>query len=55
MPILEEQNLRFEFADTWQLFQLDEHPSYRRWIEKLDGTKAVDFLGLHGNSLYFII
>lgn len=54
MLIIEEQNLRFEFADTWQLFQLDEHPSYRKGIEKLNGTKAVDFLGLHKNILYFI-
>lgn len=54
MPVLEEKYLRFEFADTWRVFQLDEHPSYRNSIAKLNGTKAVDFLGLHKNILYFI-
>jgi len=34
---------------------LDEHRDYRKHIGKLDGTKAVDFVGLYDNEvLYFI-
>ena len=55
MPVLEEQYIRFDFDDhSWTVFQLDEHSSYRNGIEKLDGTKSIDFLGLHQDTLYLI-
>lgn len=53
--ILEEGSLRFEFGERWSVLKLDDHHDYRQRIEKLNGTKAVDFLGaLDKESLYFI-
>lgn len=37
--------LRFLFGDSWLVEQYDRHPDYRGRIEKLDKTKAVDFVG----------
>lgn len=50
----QENFLRFEFRETWQVIQLDDHPSYRKGIEKLGETKAIDFLGVHNNVLYLV-
>jgi len=53
--VWEEGKLRFEFSARWQIVKLDQHPQYRQGIEKLDGTKAVDFVGLFNQrDLYFI-
>lgn len=52
--VFEENFLRFEFGEAWQVIQLDDHPSYRNGIEKLDETKAIDFLGVHDNTLYLV-
>jgi hypothetical protein len=53
--VWEEGNLRFEFSARWQVVKLDQHVQYRQGIEKLDGTKAVDFVGLFDQrDLYFI-
>lgn len=47
--------IRFVFGDRWLIRRLDNHPSYRSGIEKLDGTKAVDFVGiLDENELFFM-
>lgn len=47
--------LAFEFGNRWHVLKLDEHPVYRERIEKAEGTKAVDFLGiLENRELYFI-
>lgn len=55
MPtIIEENILRFVFGDNWQVRKFDDTSFYRRHFEKLDGSKAVDFLGLHGRELFFI-
>ena len=53
--IWEESSLRFEFGNRWHVLKLDEHLDYRSRIEKLPGTKAVDFLGvLDNNTIYFV-
>jgi hypothetical protein len=55
MTRFEEGHLTFEFGERWEVCKLDDHPDYRNRIENLDGTKAVDFLGiLDETELYFI-
>lgn len=55
MPtIIDENILRFVFGDNWQVRKFDDSSFYRKHFEKLDGSKAVDFLGLHGRELFFI-
>ncbi len=51
---LEEGGLVFEFSDPWNVLKLDEHSDYRERIAKLEGTKAVDFLGILDEALYLI-
>lgn len=51
---IHEQNLLFTFEDSWQVVKLDDHRAYRSGLGKLAGSKAVDFLGIHQNQLYFI-
>ena len=50
----DEGRLRFEFGEAWRVVKYDGHPAYRKGIEGLSGTKAVDFVGLLGGSLYLI-
>lgn len=52
--VFEEGFFQFEFDDHWQVVKFDMHPGYRNGIEKLDGTKAVDFAGVLDNDVYFI-
>lgn len=55
MPRFEEGALAFEFGERWEIFKLDEHSDYRERIGKIEGTKAVDFLGiLDERELYLI-
>ena len=51
----EEGHLRFRFDDSWYAIKYDEHPDYRERIERLDGTKAVDFVAVHRDSQLFLI
>lgn len=47
--------LAFEFGHNWVVEKLDEHAAYRDRIQKLHGTKAVDFFGVYGgDELYFV-
>lgn len=52
-----EGNLRLEFGRGWKIIKYDAADSwYRRCIERqLDGTKAVDFLGVFGSRQLFFI
>ena len=55
MTRFEEGQLAFVFGEQWNILKLDAHPAYRHGIEKIQGTKAVDFVGMfHGENLYFI-
>ena len=49
-----ESRLEFEFDDTWQCEKWDEHPAFTRSAGKLQGTSAVDIIGIRGNTLYLI-
>ncbi len=53
--IIREDNLEFDFDDNhWKVFKFDDHPYYRDRMEKLDGTKAIDFLGIFDDQLFLI-
>lgn len=56
MTEFEESRLKFSFADTWQVFQLDSSRFYReRLSAQVEETKAVDFIGIYQQEvLYFI-
>lgn len=58
MPAFDEEHQRFAFDDRqWTVVKYDDHRDYREKIAKLDGTKAVDFVGLHNGPdgvLYWI-
>ncbi len=55
MTRIEEGSLAFEFGNRWQIFKLDEHHAYRQRIQKLEGTKAVDFLGIFDKRELYLI
>lgn len=57
MTVHEESRLRFEFGDEWSLvFKWDDHDAHVHGLRKFNGTKAVDFVGLHvhGDEPWFI-
>ena len=46
-----ESNLRFEFSDLWSdVKRYDDHPDYRGAMQKLQGTSALDFVAIQGES-----
>ncbi len=51
---IDEGAICFEFGDRWSVCKYDEHPAYRNGIERLNETKAVDFIGILDDTLYFI-
>ncbi len=53
--VFEEGALRFSFGERWRVEKYDEHRDYRRKIGKLEGTRAVDFVGLHDARSLFLI
>ncbi len=58
MTAFKEQKQRFDFDDQqWSVIKYDDHPDYLQRIEKLPGSKGVDFIGLHkhgSDNLYWI-
>ncbi len=50
----DEGNLHFSFDDTWQVIKYDDTELYREGVGRLQGTKAIDFLGLRENDLFLI-
>lgn len=44
-----EQNILFSFDDGWVCEKWDDHATYRKGIGRLQGTQAVDFLGVCDN------
>lgn len=55
MTHFEEGYLAFDFGPRWQVIKLDEHRDYRERIEKLTGTKSVDFLGIFDHRELYLI
>ncbi len=51
---LDEKRLRFAFDDEWRAIKWDGHPAYLGGIQKLPGTKAVDFVGVRLSVPWFI-
>ena len=54
MPNFDESNLCFSFGNEWQVIKVDQHPDYLNVFQNIPGTKAVDFLGMHGGTVYLI-
>ncbi len=50
MTTLREGKLEFSFDESWTVLKYDDQPEYRNKIEKLDGTKAVDFIGIYSTT-----
>jgi hypothetical protein len=50
----QEERLEIIFDDTWLCEKWDKHPSFTHSVGKLQGTRAVDLLGIHGNIVYLI-
>ena len=47
--------LQFSFSDTWRVEKYDEHTDYVNKIQKLQETKAIDFLGVHREANIFFM
>jgi hypothetical protein len=55
MTRFEEESLAFDFGERWQVTKYDATEDYRHRLEIINGTKAVDFVGvLDGRKLYLI-
>ncbi len=56
MVQIQESNLTFNFDDSWKyVIKFDESIFYQKIMMKyLQESKAVDFVGIKNNSLYFI-
>lgn len=50
-----EEHLRFVFDDAWSVVKYDDHRDYRERIERLEGTKAVDFVAVYANEVLYLI
>ena len=52
---IDEGAVRFTFGDEWEVEKYDETGVYRTGLGKLDGSKAVDMVGIHaGRDIYLI-
>lgn len=52
---MEESDLAFEFGSRWQLVKFDEHRDYQKMKDILEGTRAIDFLGILDNKELYLI
>ena len=50
----DEKRLRFTFDAEWRVLKWDDHPAFIDGLQHMDGTKAVDFVGLHRDGVWFI-
>ena len=50
----QESGINFCFQPDWLVFKYDEHLAHKKVDKCLKPTKAVDFLGIHHNRLYFV-
>ncbi len=55
MKRIEEEYLAFDFGERWKVFKFDEHRDYQRMKDTLEGTKAIDFLGILDNKDLYMI
>lgn len=54
MNDFQESGINFCFQPNWSVFKYDEHLAHKKVEKFLKPTKAVDFLGVHNNRLYFV-
>ncbi len=54
MTRIEEGFLAFDFDERWHVFKFDDHRDYQKMKDVLEGTKAIDFLGILERELYLI-
>ena len=54
MSSFKESGIEFCFQPNWIVFKYDEHLAHKKVEKVLDKTKAVDFLGIHNDKLYFV-
>lgn len=50
----DERDLRFAFDDDWIVVKWDDHHAFKDGLQRFQGTKAVDFLGLLRSEPWFI-
>lgn len=50
----DEGRLRFSFDDGWKVLKWDDHLAFSAGLQKMTGTRAVDFLGLQLDVPWFI-
>jgi hypothetical protein len=50
----DEQRLRFVFDAEWRVLKWDDHAAFVEGLKKFEGTKAVDFFGVHHSGGWFI-
>jgi hypothetical protein len=49
-----EGNLEITFDETWRCEKWDECAAFAQGIKKLQGTRAIDFLGIRNDKIYLI-
>lgn len=50
MTIFQESDLKFQFSDNWWVVQYDDLTDYNNLKNTVEGSKAVDFIGILGNE-----
>lgn len=56
MSDFQESGINFSFQDaSWAVVKYDEHIAHRKVEKVLKPTKAVDFMGIHGETQLFLI
>ncbi len=51
----DEGHLRFSFDDSWHVEKWDDHRDYREGLCRLEGSKAVDMVGVPGSGDAYLI
>ena len=54
MNNFQESGINFCFHPNWIVFKYDEHQAHTKVANVIKPTKAVDFLGIHNDRLYFV-
>lgn len=54
MSNFQESGINFCFQPNWIVLKYDEHLAHKKVEKFIKPTKAVDFLGIHNDKLYFL-
>lgn len=54
MSNFQESGINFCFQPNWTVLKYDEHLAHKKVERFIKPTKAVDFLGIHNDRLYFV-